>query len=280
MGVRFLNEAVRARGSEKATCQYNGQTTQLKELGWCWAQEEYKHMVSIIENPGIAEIDADKNSPTYAQATYMDGSGAVIGKTLNCQDHTDTLAKALAKMADNYKVFTSDVREQTYYTSLREDFGRRRNPLPSVRDVWCINDIMVYMDVARALVDGIGVYEAFFVYVTSQILDKVCEYVMDTISTTIENFLSNICLPLPDLSYSLSLDTVKRKTCSGMTLSRAMAVNGGMLTQEDIRNGLDRLLSESGIPAINSLPSLTWQSPSIAGPLRAIFGSTSTGQTR
>jgi len=278
LGLRFLKEAIASRGSlELGLCQYNGQISMLKDLKWCWAVEEYTIMSKSIDGTRISEIVTDKTSPDFTDVVHKDEGGAVIGTTLNCHDRTETLAKALNKMSDNYKIYTSGIREEVYYDSIRQQASQKESPIPSAKKLMCIDDITAFMDMSRGLMKGVKALDALFSYIVKQVLDAACNWAIDNLVTPIENFMDSICLPIPDLSYSMSMKSVKRKGCNGVSLGQALVESGAGLTPQDIQNGMHNLYSMSGVPAINSIPSFSWQTPSFAAPLRAIFGSANPG---
>ena len=277
-GYHVLTEKMndpRAKGSiDRALCLYGGQVTALKTYDWCWAMDEYRYMVHIInKGPVLLDTNNDRKSPDYATTTVKAADGTVLGKSLNCQDHTTTrLAQAFAKMEDYYKMYTSEVREKTYTTGVLSMMSRNTRPIPSTGKLWCIDDVLFYFDLVRAAMDGATVMNAILVGLLAGVLDRLCEFVIESVLTVANNFLNSVCLPLPDFSFSISGPNLKKTGCNGISLGQALAVNGSTLTPEQVKAGMHEMYE--GIPGINSLPSFSWGSPSLAGPLRAIFGST------
>lgn len=272
-GLRILNEAIGSKG-DLAMCQYNGQISMMRDTGSCWAKVEYDCMVSIIEGRECKSfVNADKSSPSYGEATFVDSTGAVLGKTLVCKDRLNATARSLAKMADAYKVYSGNIAQETFLTAYHKAMESGSSRLGSVKDTWCLNDILFYMDIIRGLMSGLDAYVALFAYLTVQLGDMVCDYIKNAIITPINNILDSACLPMPDLSASLSMGAVARKACnSGISMGEAIAIQGGMLSQSQVEKGMGAFLETLGIPTLNTSPSYTTAIPTIGAPLRALFG--------
>ena len=88
----------------------------------------------------------------------------------------------------------------------------------------CILQIMTYFESIQSILAGIvSVVAVIILGVINAILGKICEFIV----TGINNLLSMICLPVPNLGLSLSLPSLQRETCDGMSLGNFMSVSGG-----------------------------------------------------
>jgi len=277
-GKWVLEQKLKGRSQDVALCMYNGQTTMLAANGnKCWASVEYRAIMEILGGKDlIYDVNNDKNSPHHGEITVMTSSGEVLATGLNCQDHTDyNLAKALADMADYYQIYTSEIRENTHVQVVQSMLSSGTRVPPSIGKLWCVDDLLMSMDYVAALKAGVSLLAGPILAAISGFLDSLCNYAISAIKAAADTIMNSICLPLPDLSYSMSLPSLKRKGCNGLSLARAMAVQGGMLSPADVNLGLADFIK--GVAGINSLSTQTWSSPSLAAPLRSIFGSKCVG---
>ncbi len=126
---------------------------------------------------------------------------------------------------------SSNAGAQGYYnrrvTTQREAFFAQERP----NYTKCLKiKLNIYL-VIQALVEGINAIAIAIGVLLQKIIDWVCE----AIATTINNLLSKLCIPLPDLSLNFGLPSLERKYCNGIQL--ITATSGSMSLPED----LDRL---------------------------------------
>jgi len=279
-GKWVLDQKMDGVSQDVALCRYNGQTTMLKaNKDKCWASVEYNVIISILKyGYVVVDVNNDKKSDKYNTYTIKSATGEVLAEGLNCQDHTAyNLAKALSAMADYYQVYTSEVRETAHVQGVqsRMDSTIRSEPYvgipPSVGKTFCVDDIVGKMSIIAALMNAGTMVVVMLSDMLTGLLNQLCTYAVSAMKAAVDTLMNSICLPMPDLSYSMSLPSMKRKSCDGISMMGGLVVNSGTLTAEQVKAGVDSLIS--GVPGIDSLPTITWSSPSLSAPLRAIFGS-------
>jgi len=122
--------------------------------------------------------------------------------------------------------------QDTYDETIRQASTQPTGPRESVKISMCLNDVLVYFDMMAGLMKAGKMLEKAIAGALAYFLNSVCTMVKDAILTTVQNALDLICIPLPNLGYSMSLPSVKRKSCSGYAPLRDMM-------QVDVVPGLD-----------------------------------------
>ncbi len=104
-----------------------------------------------------------------------------------------------------------------------------RSPAQDV--IKCLRIKLQIFDIIQKLIEGVNAIAIAVGLLLQQIMNWVCDYV----ATTINNLLSFLCIPLPDLSLNFGLPSLEKKYCNGIQL--ITATSGAMSLPED----LDRL---------------------------------------
>jgi hypothetical protein len=90
----------------------------------------------------------------------------------------------------------------------------------------CIIKIMGYLDVIQKVLSGaLSLIATAVLGLVTWLIGYVCKYVV----TTINNLLASICLPIPNLSLSMSLPSLQSKSCDGISLLNVISVKGSSL---------------------------------------------------
>jgi len=89
----------------------------------------------------------------------------------------------------------------------------------------CLLQITTYFDaITNILQSSISLLAGIVFGILNAVLSKVCEFII----TGINNLLvMKDCLPVPNLGLSLSLPSLQRKTCKGVSLGDFISVSGG-----------------------------------------------------
>jgi hypothetical protein len=90
----------------------------------------------------------------------------------------------------------------------------------------CILKIKGYFDVLAGILSGtLSLVATAILNALYAVLNMVCKYIV----TSINNLLASVCLPIPNLSLSMSLPSLKIQSCDGISLQNLISVKGTTL---------------------------------------------------
>ncbi|MDD5585647.1 MAG: hypothetical protein PHY92_01655 [Alphaproteobacteria bacterium] len=87
----------------------------------------------------------------------------------------------------------------------------------------CMLKLMTYFDQIGSILSGtITLIGAILIGLLKTILTSVCNFIV----TGINNLLASICIPVPNLGFSLSLPQLTSQSCDGISLQNFISVTG------------------------------------------------------
>lgn len=274
-GLNYFN-----RGDVGAQCYYAWQMTNyIKDNNYdhCHASVENEIYVSYLNGVDIRS----KIASNIDQPDYSNNEVQVNGKTysvLTCQDRTQTLAQALAKASRTYRLQSAAITQETFYEDIqREKESGRKNHRGEIKQAYCIDNILGYFDLIRALLAGAEWIEALIGQIVEQVLDAICNWAAEAIVGGVESLLNSVCIPLPNISFELDLEGLQRESCNGWSLGEAIAVGTGGMSASDVMSGMNSALPDTGYTQLTPILSTRMESPDLMYPLRRFFGLTPEG---
>ena len=254
-GDRALNEG--GGMTDRALCQYAGEMKMYKKEGWCWASDEYKVIAAEINGGTVRMTNVDKESEKFATQVIKDSNGNKLAEVFVCHDHTEQLAKGLAKMADAFKVTGMISLRDTYYGNLRTNEWIDPEYNPDPWDSQCLGQIFDMYEMAQMQA---GTYLwSFFKSQVLAVLEKVCDFVLsDALKYAYTGLTGIACIPWADFRFDIGMDFggERKESCNGMTVLDAWAMMGGALTQEEAERGLGEHFESGTLPTVQGLPTL------------------------
>jgi len=89
----------------------------------------------------------------------------------------------------------------------------------------CILDIKSYFNKIQALLSSVaGAIGAAILHFLGEFFKMICDYIIKTI----ENLMQMVCVPVPNLGFSLKLDmpSLQSASCDGLSLADFISING------------------------------------------------------
>lgn len=105
--------------------------------------------------------------------------------------------------------------QNSWDASMRNYAQNPRGPIPGVKATFCIGDVLFYFNLVTALLAGGSLIEGAIAAAIAYFANAMCELAKDALLAVANYALNLICIPLPDLSYSMSLPSIERKSCNG-----------------------------------------------------------------
>lgn len=137
-----------------------------------------------------------------------------------------SLAESLRKASMAYFVTGREAGDEFFKASLRADAEfPLRYSRGNIKDTYCIGRVMLYFDIVRALLAGAAWIEGVIAMIVSEIFNTICEYAISTVLNYVNIALNKICIPIPRISFNMSLPSADRESCNGISLADAMDVN-------------------------------------------------------
>jgi len=169
-----------------------------------------------IVAPAWADSSTSASTSSTASASSSTGLsdcpgelGAVYQKALNQSHATGVI---VGRSASN------DLWESSWHEYSLNPQGI----LPGLDKTFCLSDVKMYFDWTAGLLAGASMIDAAISSAISYFASTICNFAKSAIMSLVDSAMSLICIPLPDLSYSMSLPSLSRKSCNGYAPLRDM----------------------------------------------------------
>jgi hypothetical protein len=170
---------------------------------------------------------AGMSDPEYTGNTTSTGSDSSSSSKDDDCGGSKTAVDTLKAFSKSDVAFLSNSNAQAIETQVTNAKEFAKNPKKYyTTDLWCLNDIVLYFDVINKLIAAESLIAAAITAAISSFATAVCDKIKTTVMNTLNNALDKVCVPLPDLNFSMttSTSTTTRKTCDGKSLSALMGV--------------------------------------------------------
>jgi hypothetical protein len=95
--------------------------------------------------------------------------------------------------------------------------------LPVSNMLGCIFKLQTYFSNISSILSGLlNVIVGVLLAIVSSVINAICKYVVDAVTTVLEM----ICLPIPNLGFSLSMPSTSSGYCNGLSLGSFISVSG------------------------------------------------------
>ncbi|HAX90873.1 MAG TPA: hypothetical protein DCY07_01505 [Rhodospirillaceae bacterium] len=149
--------------------------------------------------------------PLEARAGVTDDENALSDRLPPCPDQA--LATSLRHAPRAAFANAVDAMQNTHADMLRADAANpKKYQKGKLIDTYCLGVYLDYFNLIRLLMTGAAKIEMAI----TAMLDAVFNYICEAVQTTVENVMGKLCVPIPDLGFTIELPRNRAHgSCSG-----------------------------------------------------------------